>query len=142
MMIGRYECARTLRIALGLALVLFVGVTTSVVLSGSVQEPETVEDPFAQPIAFSHAQGAVGHRGDAGHGRSAWPLCLLLRDISGDLSHPAGLGSTLDRGHRALATRSSFPARGGMIVVVYRGALIETVKAYDPQYSEKGDRES
>ncbi len=54
-MIGCFECAHTLRIALGLALVLFVGVTTSVALSGSVQEPETAEDPFAQPIAFSHA---------------------------------------------------------------------------------------
>ena len=54
-MIRCFECARSLRIALGLALALFVGVTTSVVLSGRVQEPETAKDPFAQPIAFSHA---------------------------------------------------------------------------------------
>ena len=61
-----FACAPAHRIALGLALALFVGMATSVVLSGRTQEPEPEEalpvvedsasdDPFAQPIAFSHA---------------------------------------------------------------------------------------
>ncbi len=65
-MIGLFAGAHPLRIALGLALALLVGVTFSVVLSGRNQGPEldeavpavedaASEDPFAQPIAFSHA---------------------------------------------------------------------------------------
>ena len=61
-----FTCAHTHWIALGLALALFVGMATSVVLSGRTQEPEpedslpvvedsASDDPFAQPIAFSHA---------------------------------------------------------------------------------------
>ena len=65
-MIGLFAGAHPLRIAVGLALALFVGVTFSVALSGRNQGPEldeavpavedaASEDPFAQPIAFSHA---------------------------------------------------------------------------------------
>ena len=66
-MVSLLVIAKQLRSALGLSLVLFVGVASSVVLSGRNQGPQSdevvaagqdaaSENPFAQPIAFSHTQ--------------------------------------------------------------------------------------
>ena len=66
-MVSLLVIAKQLRSALGLSLVLFVAVASSVVLSGRNQGPQSdevvaavqdaaSENPFAQPIAFSHTQ--------------------------------------------------------------------------------------
>ena len=66
-MVSLLVIAKQLRSALGLSLVLFVGVASSVVLSGRNQGPQSdevvaavqdaaSENPFTQPIAFSHTQ--------------------------------------------------------------------------------------
>ena len=65
-MIGLPAGSHPLRIAFGLSLVLLLGVTSSVLLLGRTQPQDSEEappssgnpaaaDPFAQPIAFSHA---------------------------------------------------------------------------------------